>query len=85
MWRLPFYLLLIWLGFRFVRWALRYLESNKSESMIRTGNDKMCVDDLVKDPVCGKFVPVKNSISTVKNGNQVHFCSEACLKQYLDQ
>lgn len=84
MWRLPFFLLFVWLGFKFVRWALQYLVWNKSEPLIKTGNDKMRVDDLVKDPVCGTYVPVKNSISTVKNGKQVHFCSEACLKQYLD-
>ena len=38
---------------------------------------------LVKDPVCGTFVPPKQELAATRGGETHYFCSEACRKQYL--
>ncbi len=82
--RLIFYVLFIFLGYKVFRWALRFLDSGESNPLIRGHQDRPAVDDLVKDPVCGVYVPVKTAISTIVDGKQVYFCSENCRKRYLD-
>jgi uncharacterized protein len=39
-------------------------------------------DILVQDPVCGTFVPRKEALKMVKNGQEHFFCSEGCLKRF---
>jgi len=40
---------------------------------------------LRKDPVCGTFVS-ESVAKTLSNGGKTHhFCSDACLKKYLEQ
>lgn len=41
--------------------------------------------EMVKDPVCGAYVSLENSVRTVKNGEAVHFCSYECRDKYLKQ
>jgi YHS domain-containing protein len=40
---------------------------------------------MVKDPICGTFVP-KDTDIRVKNGDEVHcFCSYECRDKYVEQ
>lgn len=42
------------------------------------------VDDImVKDPFCQTYVPEREAIRTVIDGETVYFCSEACRDRYL--
>lgn len=83
--RLLFYVLFVVLSYKVFRWALKSLNWGGMQPQVRGHSDKTAVDDLVKDPVCGTYVPVKNSVSTIKDGKQVHFCSESCLKKFLNE
>jgi len=38
--------------------------------------------ELKRDPVCGTFVPVLNSIHVNIQGQVVHFCSTECRDKY---
>lgn len=41
------------------------------------------VDDvMIKDPVCGVYFPRRKGVPLIDNGQQLHFCSEACRDQY---
>lgn len=37
---------------------------------------------LVRDPVCGTYIVPNPSLSVVRGGTTVYFCSERCLKSY---
>lgn len=37
---------------------------------------------LVKDPVCGTFIPRANALKAQKDGQDYFFCSEGCLKRF---
>ncbi len=38
--------------------------------------------ELVKDPVCGTFVPIQSQYSISAGGQTYHFCSQACLDRF---
>ena len=40
---------------------------------------------LRKDPVCGTFVSESTAKTLSSGGKTVHFCSDACLKKFLEQ
>jgi YHS domain-containing protein len=37
---------------------------------------------LVRDPVCGTFVPPRPALSVTAAGTTHYFCSERCLNEY---
>jgi YHS domain-containing protein len=39
-------------------------------------------EELVKDPVCGTFIPRANALKLHKDGRDFFFCSEGCLKRF---
>lgn len=83
--RLIVYVLIIFFGYKAFRWAMKSLNSGGSQSVVRGRGENVAVDDLVRDPVCGIYVPVKSALSTVSNGQNVYFCSESCRKKFLNQ
>jgi uncharacterized protein len=38
---------------------------------------------LVRDPVCGTFVPPTTALSVSAGGNTHYFCSEECRRKYV--
>lgn len=57
-------------------------KSEKAETDVRK---KAATGEMVKDPICGAFVPVDGDIR-VKNGEKVEcFCSYECREKYLKQ
>ena len=42
-------------------------------------------DELVKDPVCGVYVPKKEAIVYGRGGRLYYFCCEKCLKEFKKQ
>ncbi|MBN2397723.1 MAG: YHS domain-containing protein [Deltaproteobacteria bacterium] len=39
-------------------------------------------EDLVKDPQCGKYVPINSACKVTLNGKTLYFCSKECLERY---
>ncbi len=39
-------------------------------------------DELVKDPVCGTYVPKREAIVYGKMGKLYYFCSKKCLEEF---
>ncbi|OFW05531.1 MAG: hypothetical protein A3I61_04390 [Acidobacteria bacterium RIFCSPLOWO2_02_FULL_68_18] len=37
---------------------------------------------LVRDPVCGTYVPPRSSLSLTSGGSTHYFCSEACRQKF---
>lgn len=42
-------------------------------------------DTLVEDPVCHSYVPKKEAVQGVKDGETYYFCSEKCCKTFLEE
>ncbi|MGB9713206.1 MAG: hypothetical protein ACP5J5_05555 [Dissulfurimicrobium sp.] len=40
-------------------------------------------DELVRDPVCGVFVPKRQAVALIMDGKIHYFCSERCRKQFI--
>ena len=38
---------------------------------------------LVKDPVCGTWVPPRQEMAVTRGGETHYFCSDACRKNFL--
>jgi uncharacterized protein len=48
-----------------------------------TGADGRAVTDvMVKDPVCGTYVPMGDAVRKTIGGRTLYFCSQECLSQY---
>lgn len=83
--RLIYLVLFIFLGYKVWKWVSKSLVSSGPDTMIRGNNEKIAVNDLVKDPVCGTYVPLKSAVSAIRDGKTVYFCSENCRKTYLNE
>ena len=42
-------------------------------------------DTLVEDPVCHSYVPKRQAIQAVKDGETYYFCSDKCCKTFLEE
>ncbi len=57
----------------------------KAENIQKKHKDLAADGVMVKDPICGTFVP-KDTDIRVKNGNKVYcFCSFECRDRYVEQ
>lgn len=83
--RLILYAFLLFIGYRVCKWALNSFKTEDLERLLHRNNENVTVDDLVKDPVCGVYVPVKSAFSANKDGKKVYFCSENCRDRYLNE
>lgn len=45
---------------------------------------KSSEDILVEDPVCQTYVPKKQALRAVKDGETYYFCSEKCCQTFLE-
>jgi len=39
-------------------------------------------EQMVEDPQCGTYLPISDSVTATIAGQQLHFCSKKCLKDY---
>lgn len=44
---------------------------------------RVAAGEMVKDPVCGTYVSVEDSISVRDGGKVYHFCSYDCREKFL--
>lgn len=83
MWKLIFLLIAAWIAWKL--FANDYLKKKKvSEKEAREEQErKVEAGEMVKDPECGVYVSVDDSIS-VRDGNRTyHFCSYECRDNFL--
>ena len=49
----------------------------------RTGKSGGELEKMEKDPVCGTYVPEKESLKLKSEGEMYHFCSDKCRDEYI--
>lgn len=60
-------------------------KQGKSEEDGKERARRMAAGELIKDPVCGDYVSVDDSV-TVRDGDKIyHFCSYECRDKFLKQ
>jgi uncharacterized protein len=49
---------------------------------VHRGSPQGIVDEMVQDPVCKTYVPRRDSVRRVIQGQEVFFCSNDCADKY---
>jgi YHS domain-containing protein len=72
-------ILLVLCGFIFYSMISGLLRPGKSK---RPQNRSKDGEVMVEDPQCGTYLPVSDAIKANIDGQERHFCSKKCLKEY---
>lgn len=43
------------------------------------------VEDLLRDPVCGRYFSAQTGVKLKKNGKTYYFCSKECMEKFRDR
>lgn len=74
--RLLIFALLAYLLYRLLRGVLApSLKARKSESA-------GAIDEMVKDPICQTYIPMRDSQRRVIEGKEYFFCSKECAEKF---
>lgn len=46
--------------------------------------DVQNVSEMVRDPVCGVYIPSDEALTATGRGGTFYFCSEECRRRFLD-
>jgi uncharacterized protein len=76
-------LLVLRLIFRFVRGVMQGLQGQGPGGPHRAGGANTPSVPLVKDPMCGTYVPRTRALAATTADGTHYFCSEICREQYL--
>lgn len=53
-----------------------------TEDVVMGADGRPVIDVMVKDPVCGLYLPKGEALQHTAGGRTVYFCSQECLAQY---
>ena len=62
----------------------RYLQSQFGAPQVKSSNDSTGVKEMVRDPVCGLYIPSDGAVGLINNGKVIHFCSEKCRQKFIN-
>ena len=78
--RLLFLFLLAYLFFRIVKGVLSLLGSGQE---LKRGRDaENVIDEMVQDPACKTYIPRREAIKKVVQGQEYFFCSKECARKF---
>jgi uncharacterized protein len=83
-WRFLAALVLVYFAAKGLLWLTRYLRSFPSRESQVTGKENSEIQDMVRDPVCGLYVPGRDALKIVVHGAPVYFCSEQCRRKFVE-
>ena len=49
---------------------------------VRKTENSGVIDEMVRDPFCDTYIPVRDAKRRVINGREYFFCSEACADKF---
>ena len=73
------------IGYIAYRLFLNDYRKRTENSKLKSRNMAKKTEDLVKDPICGMYVPKENTISVRKGQKFYYFCSYDCRDAFLKQ
>jgi len=72
-------LILIFLGYLLYRTVRRYLRPGQT---LERHEASEAIDEMVQDPVCKTYVPVREAEKRVIDGKVYYFCSKKCADEF---
>ncbi len=82
MFRIIVFLLIIYIIYHLFK---RYVVGTvRPRSKAKNGTKRLppITDELVRDPVCGTYVPKKEALVFGKQGKLYYFCCKKCLEEF---
>jgi YHS domain-containing protein len=76
-------LILLLLGYLLYRVVRRYLAAG--QTVRQQGGDAGSIDEMVQDPVCKTYVPLREAEKRVFAGETHYFCSTDCADEFERQ
>ena len=76
-------LILLLLGYLLYRVVRRYLTGG--QTIRREGENEGSIDEMVQDPVCKTYVPLREAEKRVFDGKNYYFCSTDCAGKFEQQ
>lgn len=76
--------LLTCLAIKVLSLASRYLRSQPASPRVTAEENSSGLNEMVRDPVCGLYIPSDGAVALINHGKTVHFCSEKCRQKFLD-
>ena len=73
------FIILALLGYLLYRTVKGVFRSNKE---IDRSVDGGVIDEMVQDPFCKTYIPRRDSVKRVIDGNEYHFCSDECASKF---
>jgi YHS domain-containing protein len=75
------------LGASFIIRAVRILffpfrKKGKAKDIVVGADGQPVTDVMVKDPVCGTYLPRSDAIRKTIGGRTLYFCSQECLSEF---
>ena len=77
--RIIFFGILAYLLYRIVKGVF------SPKAKVNRGSAQGVVDEMVQDPFCKTYVPRRDSVKRVIQGQEVLFCSNDCADKYESQ
>ena len=78
--RLLLLFLLAYLFFRIVKGVFSLLGGSQE---LRKGRDEeKVIDEMVQDPACKTYIPRREAIRKVVQGQEYYFCSKECARKF---
>ncbi len=82
--RLILVALLACLAIKILSLVSRYLRSQFVKGRVTAEENTAGLNEMVRDPVCGLYIPSDGSVALINHGKTVHFCSEKCRQKFLN-
>ncbi len=83
-WRFLLGLALVYASVKGLLWLNRFMRSYLARGSGAAGKVDAEVQDMVRDPVCGLYVPGRDALKIVVRGVPVYFCSEQCRRKFVE-
>jgi YHS domain-containing protein len=73
-------LILLLLGYLLYRFVRRYLTGG--QAVRQRGENEGSIDEMVQDPICKTYVPLREAERRVFDGKTHYFCSTDCADEF---
>ncbi len=74
-------LLIVLLGYL----AYRFVRSFVARKQIPRSEPKGSIDEMVQDPQCRTYIPMRQAEARIINGKRYYFCSARCADEFERQ
>jgi uncharacterized protein len=74
--RLIILAILLYILYRLVKGAL------KKDREVSRGRADGVIDEMVQDPYCKVYIPRRQAVRRINEGNVIFFCSEECADKF---